>query len=107
MVPMEKNTDKYTHSTRAAPSSAQSPGTSNKGKLSYSWVTKIHLLENLMSHYMNKGNIHEYHTQLTLQFSRRTEPDEETSWQNFESMRTHLSIMLLLLIFNYNNPSIL
>ena len=57
MVPMEKNTDKYTYSTQAAPSSAHSPGISNRDKLSYSWVTRCHLFENSMSHYINKGHI--------------------------------------------------
>lgn len=102
MVPMEKNTDKYTHSTQAAPASAQSPGTSNKGKLSYSWVTRNHLLENLMSHYMNKGNIHKYNSWL---YSSHGEKNQMKKLLD-KTLRTHLSITLLFLIFNYSNPPI-
>lgn len=111
MVPMEKNTDKYTHSTQAAPSSAHSPWISNRDKLSCSCLTRNHLLENVMSYYVNKGNTSSKR-HLALRFPRGQGPKEAISRQSFGSTRTHfrpfllsLSSLIILPSLNHNRDS--
>ena len=78
MVPMEKNTDKYIHSTPAAPSSAHSPRTSNKDKLSYSWLTRNHLFENWMSYYISKDT-----DSISTTVDFPVPNKRRTKWRNF------------------------
>lgn len=101
MVPMEKNTDKYTHSTQAAPSSAHSPRTSNKDKLSYSWLTRNHLFENWISYYINKETDS---ISTTVDFAVSNK--KRTKWRNFLTELWLHGNSSDSLTFNCNNPSI-